>query len=75
MSANLNMIEIPLKKQTKQMNRQFAEIRKTNKQKMLRLSLAEKLKLKWDATPTTIGLAKLWSWITPSVDVDVESFL
>lgn len=46
MSANLNMIEIPLKKQTKQMNRQFAEIRKTNKQKMLRLSLAEKLKLK-----------------------------
>lgn len=48
MSTNLNVIEIPLKKkkQTKQMNRRFAEIQKTNKQKMLRLSLAEKLKLK-----------------------------
>ena len=58
------------------MNRQFAEVQKTSIWKDAQtLWLPEKLKLKWDTTCITVRLAKLQSWMVPSVDKDVESLL
>ena len=58
------------------MNRQFAEVQNTIIWKDAQtLWLPEKLKLKWDTASITIRLAKLQSWMVPSVDKDVESLL